>query len=152
MDKFKVDNFLKVHDEPFPAIAPLSPQECSAARANICSTLQIDANTDGLVVLKEMERVSHAIEKNPCDEGFSLASVLADLGISVGGTVVINWDRFLHMDEINSIDLSKYFTDIWYPSSDDIEILDRSGRWFIMIRHWCSIQVAFFNEETIELR
>ncbi|WP_234399978.1 hypothetical protein [Campylobacter concisus] len=36
-------------------------------------------------------------------------------------------------------DLSKFFSDIWYPSLNDIEIFDINLNWIISVRHYGAI-------------
>lgn len=45
------------------------------------------------------------------------------------------WDYFYAIDRFDFNDIVKYFSDIWYPSVDDIIIFDDSYKVCMMIRH-----------------
>ena len=45
------------------------------------------------------------------------------------------WDYFYAIDRFDYNDIVKYFSDIWYPSVDDIIIFDDSYKVCMMIRH-----------------
>ena len=45
------------------------------------------------------------------------------------------WDCFYAIDRFDFNDIVKYFSDIWYPSVDDIIIFDDSYKVCMMIRH-----------------
>ncbi len=49
--------------------------------------------------------------------------------------VFINWGKFENIDEISFNDFGQYFYDLWFPSSDDIDIFDDTYRWIVSIRH-----------------
>jgi len=53
----------------------------------------------------------------------------------------LNWYRFDKIDELRFVDLCEKFEDIWYPSSDDLDIFDRNMNWLISIEHSGSIRV-----------
>jgi hypothetical protein len=141
MQAIKVENFTRAHSLPFPRVRSLSETECLTQLENICKSFSItvDGVDVGLLVLQAMERLSINVEANPCDDGFDLAALIAGLGIEPQEKVMINWDRFATIDELKFSDLRRFFSDIWYPSTDDIEIFDASAQWFIQVRHWCSI-------------
>jgi len=58
-------------------------------------------------------------------------------------------DEFFKIDKFNKFDgfnadeefddLFKFFSDIWYPSLDDIEIFDINLNWIISVRHYGDI-------------
>lgn len=45
----------------------------------------------------------------------------------------INWDRYEEIDEMGLDDLNRYFSDIWYPGSDEVDVFDSSFGWFLSV-------------------
>ena len=43
-------------------------------------------------------------------------------------------------------DLNKHFYDVWYPSSDDIELFDDTLDWIIFVRHYGGVQLLALNQ------
>jgi len=58
------------------------------------------------------------------------------IGLPIPHEVYINDHKFEHLDVMLFSNFSKYFTDIWYPSADDIEIFDSSLNYIVAIRHY----------------
>lgn len=74
------------------------------------------------------------VEGVKCEDcKLQVAGLLSYLKISPREHVFINWNRYDDIDEIGFNDLDMYFSDIWYPGSDDIDIFDSSFRWIISI-------------------
>ena len=40
--------------------------------------------------------------------------------------------------------VSKYFSDIWYPSTDDIDVFDSSVSWILSVNHEGEIRSMHF--------
>jgi len=64
------------------------------------------------------------------------------LGISAEKKVYVNWYRYDNVDEIQFVDLTKYFDDIWYPGLDDIDIFDATFSWILSISHDGAVRSA----------
>jgi len=79
---------------------------------------------------------------NAENEHFDLAAVAKDLGISAEKKVYVNWYRYDNVDEIQFVDLTKYFDDIWYPGPDDIDIFDATFSWILSISHDGAVRSA----------
>jgi hypothetical protein len=81
------------------------------------------------------QRQSFIESENADSDSFDLRRVFEKLQIKPLDEVFINWYRFDQMDSISFDDLAKYFDDIWYPSADDIDIVDSSLEWILQIDH-----------------
>jgi hypothetical protein len=79
---------------------------------------------------------------NSLSDDFRLSQVLWRLRILPPEYVFVNWYRFDDVDEIKFADLESHFTDIWYPSSDDIEVFDSSLKWLIAVSHDGSVGIC----------
>ena len=69
------------------------------------------------------------------------------LNIKPNLQVYLNWYSFTDIDILNIIFLDKYFFDIWYPISDDIDIFDESLNWFLSIRHDGNVVLLTSNSD-----
>jgi hypothetical protein len=58
--------------------------------------------------------------------------------------VYLNWYRFDDIDQIDLAALDQYFSDIWYPGSDDLDVFDDSTDWIVSIAHFGKIR--FFKK------
>jgi len=78
-------------------------------------------------------------------DDFRLRQVLESLGLSLGNYVYLNLMHFDDVDKVELDFLSKYFDDFWYPSSDDLDIIDQDLRWYVCVDHHGFIQFADLN-------
>ena len=112
----------------------LTPDEAQEISTAILERLGIMEPEDYLV--KIIADLGTSIEGlNAKKEGFVLESVLGSLNVRPNEKVFINWYQFDKIDEMRFVDLNKYLDDIWYPGSDDIDILDATFSWILSIDH-----------------
>jgi hypothetical protein len=117
-------------------VRSLSDAECSALRSTIAQRLGLKSGTDGLTLVKSVVRSAKPVEGvNAKSSDFRLDRVVWAHRVQLRPTVYLNWYRFDRIDEIDSADLTHYFSDFWYPDSDDIEILDESCDWILVVSH-----------------
>jgi hypothetical protein len=132
MEKFKIELFEREHKIEFPHFVSQSAEECLRIVNRLSAKYklsQIDILIDQLYSNKEL-----LLSMNACN-GFRLIETLRSLNLSSLTNVYVNWYRFDNIDKFRTDDLNKYFDDIWFPSSDDIDIFDESLDWIISIRH-----------------
>lgn len=137
MEDFKILNFQsKSQGEVFPWFRSLNKSELERIAEKISLLMNEDVKGDLLeLVMKVVERAAILPRFNAEDEGFALSSVLKELNIIPMEKVYVNWYRFDNIDEIRFQDLNNYFSDIWYPGPDDIDIFDESLSWILSISH-----------------
>lgn len=137
MDKLKIDHFAREHPaEGFPGFRSLTPDDAALIRENVARALMLPLTSDGASLLRALgDQQTVLDEPNAEAVGFNLKACLRSLGIHARDSVFINWYRFDDIDEMKVDDLSRYFANIWYPSSDDIEIFDGKYDWILSVRH-----------------
>ena len=137
MDPHKITNFEAAHPgESFPAHRSLSEPECERLRAALAQTLGATDIRDGLALVRRLhECASTRLGTGPEDGPLDVRSLVESAGFGCASTVLLNWSRFDDIDEMALSDLSDRFDDIWYPSSDDIEVLDASLTWALAVDH-----------------
>jgi hypothetical protein len=133
MDSFKITLFEKDQTGSFPKFASLSEAECRELVRSISERFEIDtANFE-----KELTQKQSYYDGSNAEDRFGLIDTLNSLKIRPLSKIFINWSRWseLNMDVFDIKDLDKYFGDIWFPSSDDIDLFDESLTWIVSIRH-----------------
>lgn len=143
MQDFKRKHFEAVHPGvPFPPIEALSQIEARTLRARLAGRLGSAAD-DGLTLVQQLAARSVLVQGATADsDRFRLLQTLWRLRIRPQPALYINWYRFDEIDRVGAEDLARHFADIWYPSSDDIDILDDTCDWILSIGHSGDIRVA----------
>jgi hypothetical protein len=132
MEAYKIDNFRKTHTEPFPTYR--SPTEAEAAALEEFY-LQIFGTT-GPTLCGLLAVVERVLELDASNEGFDLSKALPRSYARFDAEVAVKWlDTFDTVDIFHFQTLVKYFDDIWYPGTDDIEIIDLDCKWLIAVEH-----------------
>ena len=144
MHPSKIENFQKGREiRAFPEFSSLSTEECATLRQRLGSRLGWP-NTDGLSLLHVLNLRATVIDAvNAEGPGFSLKRTLIENGISPGRQwIYLNWYRLDEMDRMDFDDLNANFGDIWYPGSDDLEIIDGELSWILFISHTGDVKVT----------
>lgn len=146
MEQFKVDNFAKSSTEAFPSFSPLTQDQCHRILCRLQDLFGLEDKLDSMTIVSELSHHQMACpDTNAESDGFNLQQTLSNLGINPEEDIFINWYRFDDIDRMKYAQLSKCFSDIWYPSADDVDIFDSSLKWILSIRHdgcvfYCTFQ------------
>lgn len=143
MDAFKVRNYEREFGVgTFVSFRHLSTEEADDLLHSLKLSLELPEDLDGLQVVRTISK--NGIFVNEFDanqEDFDLKRIMNQINLNIADKVFVNWCRFDDIDELLSDDLFKRFSDIWYPSSDDIDVFDSSMNWILSIAHCGSVQV-----------
>ena len=144
MEAFKVENFEREHGKnSFPAYWQMKGQALHEMQRRLSSALSIDEAFSRQEICQALETKSQLVEGvNAEDNSFDLRSLLDQFGIVMSDEVCINWYHFEALDVMRASDFVRHFSDIWYPSSDDIDIFDQSVSWVLSISHYGSVKMA----------
>lgn len=135
MDQIKLENFRKEYGFDMPVIRSLLPGECLKIRENLLHKFSLQ-NIDEFFKIDKFSRLDgFSADK----ENFDLKAVFGKLNIATPNEICINFNKFESIDILRFDDLSKFFSDIWYPSLDDIEIFDINLSFIISVRHYGDI-------------
>ena len=132
MDQIKLENFRKEHGFEMPIIRSLPAGECLKLREKLLHKFSLN-NIDEFFKIDKFSRLDGF---NADEENFDLKTAFSELGIATPNEIYINFNKFESIDILRFDDLSKFFSDIWYPSLDDIEIFDINLNWIISVRHY----------------
>ena len=132
MDQIKLENFRKEYGIKMPIIRSLPAGECLKIRENLLHKFSLD-DIDEFFKIDKFNRLDGF---NANEENFDLKTAFSELGIAMPNEICINFNKFESIDILRFDDLFKFFSDIWYPSLDDIEIFDINLNWIISVRHY----------------
>lgn len=135
MDQIKLENFRKEHGFEMPIIRSLLPGECLKIRENLLHKFSLD-DIDEFFKIDKFSRFDGF---NADKENFDLKTAFSKLDIATPNEICINFNKFESIDILRFDDLFKFFSDIWYPSLDDIEIFDINLSFIISVRHYGEI-------------
>jgi hypothetical protein len=131
---FKTQHFKREHpSRSFPWYRSLSQAEVAAIRVRIAKALKLNSQDPENLVRAVEEKGALVAGKKADIDQFQISALLAEFGIRSSQNVFINWNRYDDIDEMGLDDLNRYFPDIWYPGSDDIDVFDSSLEWFLSI-------------------
>ena len=140
MDQIKLENFRKEHGFDMPIIRSLSNDECLKIRENLLHKFSLN-NIDEFFKIDKFNRLDGF---NADEVNFDLKTTFGELGIATPNEICINFNKFESIDILHFDDLSKFFSDIWYPSLDDIEIFDINLSFIVSVRHYGAIYYFTF--------
>ena len=135
MDQIKLENFRKEHGIKMPIIRSLPYDECLEIRENLLHKFSLD-DIDEFFKIDKFSRLD---DFNADEEIFDLKAVFRKLNIATPNEICINFNKFESIDIFRFDDLDKFFSDIWYPSLDDIEIFDINLSFIFSVRHYVTI-------------
>lgn len=135
MDQIKLENFRKEHGFDMLIIRSLSAAECLEIRENLLYKFSLQ-NIDEFFKIDKFSRLDGF---NADEANFDIKAVFSKLNIATPNEICINFNKFESIDIFRFGDLDKFFSDIWYPSLDDIEIFDLNLNWIVSVRHYGAI-------------
>ncbi len=137
MDRFKRDNFQRLYPgRAFPSVDTLAQSACEEVREQVAIRLGGSPIRTGAELAREIaEEATPIYGVDAESDDFDIFRVLDSLTLDHSEHVFLNWEQFDKLDRIRLRDLSEYFSDIWYPSSDDPDVIDLDGGWLLSIRH-----------------
>ena len=135
MDQIKLENFRKEHGFDMLIIRSLSAAECLEIREKLLYKFSLQ-NIDEFFKIDKFSRLDGF---NADEANFDIKAVFSKLNIATPNEICINFNKFESIDIFRFGDLDKFFSDIWYPSLDDIEIFDLNLNWIVSVRHYGAI-------------
>ena len=135
MDQIKLENFRKEYGFEMPIIRSLSSDECLKIREKLLHKFGLK-NIDEFFKIDKFNKLDGF---NADEANFDLKTAFSELGIATPNEICINFNKFESIDILRFDDLCKFFSDIWYPSLDDIEIFDINLSFIISVRHYGAI-------------
>lgn len=93
-----------------------------------------DAGTGKILDVMSMARKQAVrVGVSALSSAFDLCSVVRAVAEPLPTAVYVNWYRFDDVDQFDFLSLCKYLPFVWYPVSDDIDVIDPSFRWIVSI-------------------
>ena len=135
MDQIKLENFRKEYGFEMPIIRSLPYDECIKIRENLLHKFSLN-DIDEFFKIDKFNRLD---DFNADEVNFNFKAAFSKLGIAAPNEICINFNKFESIDILHFDDLSKFFSDTWYPSLDDIEIFDINLSFIVSVRHYGAI-------------
>ena len=132
MENFKIDLFIGEYEKDFPEYSHLSESACISIMEKLSKSFSVDFSSNIAKKLDEKQFFEKSIDAK---EEFRLIDFLQKINVIPLSKIYINWYKFNDIDSIDLVDMDKYFYDIWFPSSDDIDLFDENFNWIVSIRH-----------------
>jgi hypothetical protein len=144
MDAVKIRNYEREHGPgTFPTCKGLDSRALQEIRRSLAAALGIESTASGNEILQAIIDRRQFVEGADAEAAdFDLGKLLDRLGIPASGTFYINWHRYDEIDEMLVEDVIGHFSDIWYPSSDDIEVFDMSMSWVLSVTHYGAVGIT----------
>jgi len=138
MELFKITHFERDHGPgTFVRFRHLATEESLAVARRIWSSLKLQGEADAQELVTAIWKAAKPVyEIGDAEENFCLDDLLRRLGFSTTGSVFLDWHRFKDVDEVQTEDFCRQFSDVWYPSSDDLGIVDSELRWILTVSHY----------------
>ena len=140
MKAFKLVNFQHEHNTNMPIVRSIEGSECEAVCRSLFRNWHV--NTLEEFFKKEEQEFVLLDDINAEDDDLDWNKVFNSIGIPVPNEVFINFERFNNIDVFLFKDFCKYFDDIWYPATDDIEVFDASFNWIVSVKHYGAVHYA----------
>ena len=140
MDQIKLENFRKEHGFDMLIIRSLPAGECLKIRENLLHKFSLQ-NIDEFFKIDKFSRLDGF---NADEANFDLNALFNELNVATPNEICINFNKFESIDILRFDDLFKFFSDIWYPSFDDIEIFDINLSFIFSVRHYGAIYYFTF--------
>ncbi|WP_258031560.1 heat-shock protein [Campylobacter concisus] len=123
-----------------PIIRSLSSDECLKIREKLLHKFGLK-NIDEFFKIDKFNKLDGF---NADEANFDLKTAFSELSIATPNEICINLNKFENIDILHFDDLSKFFSDVWYPSLDDIEIFDINLSFIVLVRHYGAIYYFIF--------
>lgn len=138
MHEFKLEHFRRDHPgESFPEFQHLTEAECAALTSEVIKRFRLSElrmPSQLVPALWDSARVLEGVDAE--ETSFSVIRALTAAGAMPTDRVCINWLRdWDTIDRFRLADLDRFFEDIWYPSSDDLEVIAETLDWILLIDH-----------------
>ena len=140
MHQIKLENFRKEYGFDMPIIRSLPAGECLKIRENLLHKFSLDDIDEFF----KIDKFSKLDSFNADEANFDLKAIFRKLNIATPNKICINFNKFESIDIFRFGDLDKFFSDIWYPSLDDIEIFDINLSFIFSVRHYGTIYYFTF--------
>jgi len=148
LEEFKKTNFAR--DQPgeaFPTHQTLDAALARGIRNRIAALVGAVGVEDRFAFARAVDACERPVV-GPSSEAdldtFELLEIFGRLGITPRQHCYINWHNFEDIDRLETSALAKYFDEVWYPGTDDIDIWDDSYDWIMSVHHSGGLRYATF--------
>ena len=126
----------------FPAFKQLEARSSQDIRRRLAIALCMAPASPGYEIVREVLDRGELVDGVSADsEDFDLRAMMTELGLAWADSLYLNWSQYDHIDEVATEDMATHFSDIWYPSLDDLDIFDSSMAWILSVFHHGAVSI-----------
>lgn len=152
MEDFKILDFESENGKgSFPLYKEISGSEVTRVSLFLKRKLNLLEDSANETLVLEVGSKSELVASiNLQESPQDLLIVMEGLKLELDEWVYLNWGKYEVFDEMKLEDLLVYLDDIWFPYSDDLDIIDPRCRWLVSIHHSGMVRrLRFEKNETI---
>ena len=136
MDNFKIMLFGKTYKEEkvFPGFSSLTKEEVHEEYMKFNAESGYDKLHEGLLTYFE----KHGLflkGQNALDSHFDVKDFLKLLGLPIAKYVYLVWGDFESIDKMIFTDFVQFFSDIWYPSYENLTFYFDNSKYMVFVHH-----------------
>jgi hypothetical protein len=136
----KIENYERDHGPgTFPKVLELNRDKVEEVLVALKQALGMTPLSSGLECVQAIQVRGGAVGDLTEDASADFQRIFAGLGLELPERVYLNWRQFEALTEIQLEDLIRIFDDIWYPSADDLDIVDPELRWLVSVSHYGAV-------------
>ena len=136
MEKYKLENFQKEYGGKKLNFIPLGSYEVQVFKNRLRNELSVESELSLLSLWEILESTKFNIDTTD-----NLSQIFKNLKINISNdvNVYVIWNLNNEIDFFKYEELSQYWEDIWYDTSDELVLLYAQG-FYILISEWGEIR------------
>jgi hypothetical protein len=137
MQTFKIENYEQEHGlGTFVSFRHLTDGETNIMKEDLRKCLKLRKDISPSDMVQTIYNRSIPVDGvNAEDEAFDLSKLLYQLEFGLSEITYLNWHHYDDVDALQTKDILTTFHDIWYPSADDLDLVDSNMQWVLCIHH-----------------
>lgn len=150
MKRFKIDNFLRTHpNDSFPWFEELESNQVIEVRVSLAKRLGLSNwINNGSFRKFPFASLNVCPDVDAERDDFDLRSLIDRLHIESLSVVFVYYIGE-GIERMQLDQMSHYWSDIWYPGSDDVMIFDETFSWLILVNHEGQVSWMKSADDTI---
>ena len=137
MQIHKITNYEKIYGVgTFAPFRRLGKLETSTLLNKFKVILAISESASATSTVKQAREKCFQVDgANAESQKIDFSKLLSKLQFATDGKIYLNWNKFDDVDEMKTKFFIESFEHIWYPSSDDLDLIDTKMRWLLSVDH-----------------
>lgn len=135
MDPHKLEDFADEHPgEESPRVDAVPTRQTSKLVTTLMARFCPCAKTESDFI-RYIAREPMVDNLAALDEDFDFTRLLKDSHIEIPSDVFLNFTEFDRLERMRYSDFAKYFRNVYWPATDDLDCFDETLNWIVSIDH-----------------